>query len=159
MDAVGDLALPLRLLCPQPSQDALLRLDGPGVERVGVAAVGEPDAHGYGVELAVVGTVKLSAAATPASVGCAPVRSSSATEAADQMSDSGTPRPWSSSRTAESGHDAPSSSKRSTDPNWASPNTPATGYAFAALVFWLFCFGTSRSAIYTERRLDTGYRR
>lgn len=46
-----------------------------------------------------------------------------------------------------------------TDPNWASPNTPATGYAFAALVFWLFCFGMSRYSIYTERRLDTGYRR
>jgi general L-amino acid transport system permease protein len=46
-----------------------------------------------------------------------------------------------------------------TDPNWASPNTPATGYVFAALVFWLFCFGMSRYSIYTERRLDTGYRR
>ncbi len=46
-----------------------------------------------------------------------------------------------------------------TDPNWASPNTPATGYVFAAAVFWLFCFGMSRYSIYTERRLDTGYRR
>ena len=46
-----------------------------------------------------------------------------------------------------------------TDPNWASPNTPATGYVFAALVFWMFCFGMSRYSIYTERRLDTGYRR
>ena len=46
-----------------------------------------------------------------------------------------------------------------TDPNWASPNTPATGYVFAAAVFWLFCFSMSRYSIYTERRLDTGYRR
>jgi general L-amino acid transport system permease protein len=46
-----------------------------------------------------------------------------------------------------------------TDANWASPNTPATGYVFAAAVFWLFCFSMSRYSIYTERRLDTGYRR
>ncbi len=45
-----------------------------------------------------------------------------------------------------------------TDANWASPATPATGYVFAALVFWVFCFGMSRYSIYTERRLDTGYR-
>ena len=42
---------------------------------------------------------------------------------------------------------------------WASYKTPATGYFFAAFVFWLFCFGMSRYSIYTERRLDTGYRR
>jgi general L-amino acid transport system permease protein len=46
-----------------------------------------------------------------------------------------------------------------TDANWASPSTPATGYVFAAAVFWVFCFGMSRYSIYTERRLDTGYRR
>ncbi len=46
-----------------------------------------------------------------------------------------------------------------TDANWASPNTPATGYVFAGLVFWAFSFGMSRYSIYTERRLDTGYRR
>ncbi len=46
-----------------------------------------------------------------------------------------------------------------TDANWASPSTPATGYVFAAAVFWMFCFGMSRYSIYTERRLDTGYRR
>ena len=27
-----------------------------------------------------------------------------------------------------------------TDPNWATPNTPATGFVFAAIVFWIFCF-------------------
>jgi general L-amino acid transport system permease protein len=44
------------------------------------------------------------------------------------------------------------------DANWASPQTPATGYAFAAAVFWLFCFGMSRYSIYTERRLNTGHK-
>ena len=45
------------------------------------------------------------------------------------------------------------------DSDWASYKTPATGYVFAAFVFWLFCFGMSRYSMYTERRLDTGYRR
>jgi general L-amino acid transport system permease protein len=45
------------------------------------------------------------------------------------------------------------------DANWASPTTPATGYVFAAFVFWLFCFGMSRYSMYTERRLHTGHRR
>ncbi len=45
------------------------------------------------------------------------------------------------------------------DSNWASPATPATGYVFAAAVFWVFCFGMSRYSIYTERRLHTGHRR
>jgi general L-amino acid transport system permease protein len=46
-----------------------------------------------------------------------------------------------------------------TDSNWASPATPATGYIFAAFVFWIFCFTMSRYSMYTERRLNTGYRR
>ncbi|MEZ2330018.1 amino acid ABC transporter permease [Mesorhizobium sp. RCC_202] len=45
------------------------------------------------------------------------------------------------------------------DPNWASPQTPKSGLIFAAFVFWLFCFGMSRYSMYTERRLDTGYKR
>jgi general L-amino acid transport system permease protein len=45
------------------------------------------------------------------------------------------------------------------DTNWASPSTPATGYVFAAFVFWIFCFSMSRYSIYTERRLHTGHRR
>jgi general L-amino acid transport system permease protein len=45
------------------------------------------------------------------------------------------------------------------DPNWASPYVPAAGYVFAAAVFWVFCFSMSRYSIYTERRLNTGYRR
>ncbi len=46
-----------------------------------------------------------------------------------------------------------------TDPDWASSKTPATGYVFAAAVFWAFCFGMSRYSIYTERRLHTGHKR
>lgn len=45
------------------------------------------------------------------------------------------------------------------DPTWATPQTAKTGYIFAALIFWAFCFGMSRYSQYMERRLDTGYRR
>jgi len=45
------------------------------------------------------------------------------------------------------------------DANWTSSKTPATGYVFAAVVFWMFCFGMSRYSIYTEHRLHTGHRR
>ncbi|EDQ33000.1 amine acid ABC transporter, permease protein, 3-TM region, His/Glu/Gln/Arg/opine family [Hoeflea phototrophica DFL-43] len=44
------------------------------------------------------------------------------------------------------------------DPNWISPATPATGFVFAALVFFIFCFGMSRYSAYMERRLDTGHK-
>jgi general L-amino acid transport system permease protein len=45
------------------------------------------------------------------------------------------------------------------DTNWATPQTAMTGLVFAAIVFWLFCFGMSRYSIYMERRLDTGHKR
>jgi general L-amino acid transport system permease protein len=45
-----------------------------------------------------------------------------------------------------------------TDPNWATPNTPATGYLFAAVVYWIFCFGMSRYSYFVERRLRVGAR-
>jgi general L-amino acid transport system permease protein len=45
------------------------------------------------------------------------------------------------------------------DAKWVSVNTPATGYIFAAIVFWMFCFAMSRYSIYTERRLNTDRRR
>ncbi len=45
------------------------------------------------------------------------------------------------------------------DAAWASPQTPASGLVFAALIFWLFCFGMSRYSMFMERRLATGYRR
>ena len=45
------------------------------------------------------------------------------------------------------------------DPNWATPVTSHTGYAFAALFYWVFCFGMSRYSLWVERRLDTGHKR
>lgn len=42
---------------------------------------------------------------------------------------------------------------------WASSTQSITGYAFAAIVFWTFCFAISRYSLYMERRLDTGYKR
>ncbi|MCB1384800.1 MAG: amino acid ABC transporter permease [Nitratireductor sp.] len=44
------------------------------------------------------------------------------------------------------------------DSSWASPVQSLTGYFFAALVYWLFCFSMSRYSIFMERRLDTGHR-
>ena len=46
-----------------------------------------------------------------------------------------------------------------TDPNWSTPQTAATGYAFAGLIFWAFCFGMSRYSIRVESRLNEGTRR
>ena len=45
------------------------------------------------------------------------------------------------------------------DANWATPQTAKTGLVFAAVVFWMFCFGMSRYSMYMERRLDTGHKR
>lgn len=42
-----------------------------------------------------------------------------------------------------------------TDPNWSSPQTAVTGFAFAALVYFIFCFGMSKYSLFMERRLDT----
>ena len=49
--------------------------------------------------------------------------------------------------------------KNDTALEWQSANTPTTGYIFAAMVFWVFCFGMSRYSMYMERRLNTGYKR
>ena len=38
------------------------------------------------------------------------------------------------------------------DPSWLSPGVSATGYLFAALFFWLFCFSLSRYSAWLERR-------
>jgi general L-amino acid transport system permease protein len=40
------------------------------------------------------------------------------------------------------------------DATWFSPSTAATGFFFAGLVFWVFCFGMSRYSAYLERRLS-----
>jgi general L-amino acid transport system permease protein len=46
------------------------------------------------------------------------------------------------------------------DPKWAAPNTAVTGYVFAALFYFVFCYGMSRYARGVETRLArTGRRR
>jgi general L-amino acid transport system permease protein len=45
-----------------------------------------------------------------------------------------------------------------TDPNWATPTTLFTGFAFAGIIYFVFCFGMSRYALYLERRAATGKR-
>jgi general L-amino acid transport system permease protein len=44
------------------------------------------------------------------------------------------------------------------DPNWATPTTVATGFAFAGIIYFCFCFGMSRYAQWMERRLDPANR-
>jgi general L-amino acid transport system permease protein len=39
------------------------------------------------------------------------------------------------------------------DAKWFSEQTAATGYFFAGLIFWIFCFGMSRYSAFIERRL------
>jgi general L-amino acid transport system permease protein len=43
------------------------------------------------------------------------------------------------------------------DANWA--GLAKEGYAFVALVFFLFCYGMSRYSLYLERKLHTGHKR
>jgi len=45
------------------------------------------------------------------------------------------------------------------DPNWATPVTVFTGFAFAGLIYFAISFAMSRYALYTERRLNTGLAR
>ena len=45
------------------------------------------------------------------------------------------------------------------DPVWAAPTVSYTGYAFAALFYWICCFGMSRYSIMVERKLAAGQRR
>ena len=42
------------------------------------------------------------------------------------------------------------------DPKWASPVTSPTGYAVAALFYWVFCYSMSRYAKHMELRLSAG---
>jgi general L-amino acid transport system permease protein len=39
------------------------------------------------------------------------------------------------------------------DPNWSSPSTLFTGFAFAGAIYFTFCFAMSRYSLYLERRL------
>jgi general L-amino acid transport system permease protein len=45
------------------------------------------------------------------------------------------------------------------DPTWATPTTRATGYAFAAVFYFLCCWGMSRYSISVERKLASGQKR
>ncbi len=40
------------------------------------------------------------------------------------------------------------------DAKWVSPQTAATGYFFAGLVFWIFCFAMSRASAALEAKLQ-----
>ena len=40
------------------------------------------------------------------------------------------------------------------DPNWSTPTTLFTGFAFAGLVYFVFCFGMSRYSLFVENRLN-----
>ena len=45
------------------------------------------------------------------------------------------------------------------DPNWSTPVTLFTGFAFTGFIYFFFCFGMSRYSLFVERRLSTPYRR
>jgi general L-amino acid transport system permease protein len=45
------------------------------------------------------------------------------------------------------------------DPNWSAPTINATGYTFAAIFYFVFCWGMSRYSIAVERRLAAGQHR
>ncbi|MFG1297923.1 amino acid ABC transporter permease [Xanthobacter variabilis] len=45
-----------------------------------------------------------------------------------------------------------------TDPNWATPTTLFTGFGFAGIVYFVFCFGMSRYSMALEKRLDRAQR-
>ncbi|TKT73233.1 amino acid ABC transporter permease [Afipia massiliensis] len=40
------------------------------------------------------------------------------------------------------------------DPNWATPSTLFTGFAFTGMIYFVFCFGMSRYSLFVERRLN-----
>jgi general L-amino acid transport system permease protein len=40
------------------------------------------------------------------------------------------------------------------DPAWATPTTAFTGFAFAGMIYFVFCFGMSRYSLFVERRLN-----
>jgi general L-amino acid transport system permease protein len=44
------------------------------------------------------------------------------------------------------------------DPNWATPVTLYTGFAFAGIVYFVFCFAMSRYALFVERRINVSGR-
>jgi general L-amino acid transport system permease protein len=45
------------------------------------------------------------------------------------------------------------------DPNWATPNTLFTGFAFAGIIYFVICFAMSRYSLSVEKRLNAHRRR
>ena len=45
------------------------------------------------------------------------------------------------------------------DPKWATPVSAPTGYLFAALIYWICCFGMSRYSRAVEARLSVAHKR
>lgn len=44
------------------------------------------------------------------------------------------------------------------DPTWSSPVQGLTGYVFASIIFFIFCYAMSRYSMFMERKLDTGHK-
>jgi len=44
------------------------------------------------------------------------------------------------------------------DPVWAAPSTLFTGFAFAGMIYFVFCFAMARYSMFVERRLNTNRR-
>jgi general L-amino acid transport system permease protein len=44
------------------------------------------------------------------------------------------------------------------DPVWSTPTTLFTGFAFAGMIYFVFCFGMSRYSLFVERRLNAHHR-
>lgn len=40
------------------------------------------------------------------------------------------------------------------DPKWSTPSTAFTGFAFAGIIYFIFCFGMSRYSLFVEHRLN-----
>ncbi len=45
------------------------------------------------------------------------------------------------------------------DPTWATPTSRYTGYAFAAIFYFICCYGMSRYSLSVERRMAAGHKR
>jgi general L-amino acid transport system permease protein len=44
------------------------------------------------------------------------------------------------------------------DPVWATPSTLFTAFAFAGMIYFVFCFGMSRYSLFVEHRLNAHQR-
>src|SRR5579871_1930320 len=44
------------------------------------------------------------------------------------------------------------------DPVWSTPTTQFTGFAFAGMIYFAFCFGMSRYSLFVENRLNAHHR-